>query len=174
MAQVTSSYDDQLERATKRAVLYQEQTGLLQRLREIELEIELDMESRGGTTTRTVKPVKVAAQVAQAPGVETPTVVGEVRRRGRPKGSTNKNKVAKPDDDGKSIDLPSLLETIAQQVNKPLLLADFVTLAREAGYTTKAKDFSNMVYQSVLKLVKKGLFRKNEETRAYEYVGKAA
>lgn len=163
--QVTK-YDDQLESKLKEAELLQEQIGLLQRVREIELEIT------GGavvpTVTATVKaPVQAAVQATPA--------TGEVKRRGRPKGSTNAAKAAGvATDDGKSVDLPTLLETIAQQVNRPLLLADFVTLAREAGYTTKAKDFSNMVYQSVLKLVKKGLFKKNDETRAYEYVGKAA
>jgi len=170
MAQVTK-YDDQLESKLKEAELLQEQIGLLQRVREIELEIT-------GSITAPVAVVAVKATVKVAQAVaQTAPVNGEVKRRGRPKGSTNAPKVAATGvvtDDGKSVDLPSLLETIAQQVNRPLLLTDFVTLAREAGYTTKAKDFSNMVYQSVLKLVKKGKFKKNEETRAYEYVGKAA
>jgi len=167
MAQVTK-YDDQLESKLKEAELLQEQIGLLQRVREIELEITGGVVAVATTapTVKTTAPVQAAVQA-------TPT--GEVKRRGRPKGTTNAAKAAGvATDDGKSVDLPTLLETIAQQVNRPLLLADFVTLAREAGYTTKAKDFSNMVYQSVLKLVKKGLFKKNEETRAYEYVGKAA
>lgn len=166
MAQVTTKYDDVLELKLKEAELLQEQVGLLQRLREIELEIN------GGVATQTVK----AAAPVKAVVTAAPT--GEVRRRGRPPGTGKAATAAKAagvaTDDGKSVDLPTLLETIAQQVNRPLLLADFVTLARQAGYTTKAKDFSNMVYQSVLKLVKKGLFRKNDETRAYEYVGKAA
>jgi len=165
MAQVTK-YDDQLESKLKEAELLQEQIGLLQRVREIELEI-----TGGVVAVAAVPTVRTTAPVQAA--VAAPT--GEVKRRGRPKGTTNAAKAAGvATDDGKSVDLPTLLETIAQQVNRPLLLADFVTLAREAGYTTKAKDFSNMVYQSVLKLVKKGLFKKNEETRAYEYVGKAA
>jgi hypothetical protein len=166
MAQVTK-YDDQLESKLKEAELLQEQIGLLQRVREIELEIT------GGVVAATVATVPTVKATAPVQAQAAPT--GEVKRRGRPKGTTNAVKAAGvATDDGKSVDLPTLLETIAQQVNRPLLLADFVTLAREAGYTTKAKDFSNMVYQSVLKLVKKGLFKKNEETRAYEYVGKAA
>jgi hypothetical protein len=168
MAQVTK-YDEVLELKLKEAELLQEQVGLLQRLREIELEMN------GVVATQTVKAAAPAKAVVNA----APT--GEVvRRRGRPPGTGKAAAAAATKaagvatDDGKSVDLPTLLETIAQQVNRPLLLADFVTLARQAGYTTKAKDFSNMVYQSVLKLVKKGLFRKNDETRAYEYVGKAA
>jgi hypothetical protein len=164
MVKVTK-YDDQLESKLKEAELLQEQIGLLQRVREIELEIT-------GSVVVAVPTVNAAVQPAVQAAVQAaPT---EVKRRGRPKGTTNAAKAGVAADDGKSVDLPTLLETIAQQVNRPLLLSDFVTLAREAGYTTKAKDFSNMVYQSVLKLVKKGLFKKNEETRAYEYVGKAA
>jgi len=37
----------------------------------------------------------------------------------------------------------------------------------------KAKDFSNMVYQALLKLVKKNRFKKHED-RTYEFIGKAA
>ena len=70
--------------------------------------------------------------------------------------------------------LPNLLETISQQMNKPLKLADFVTLVREAGYTTEAKDFSNMVYQALLKLVRRGTLKKNAETRGYVYAGEKA
>ena len=93
------------------------------------------------------------------------------KRRGRPPKAEGE-KVARNGE--KRIELPALLETIAQQSNKPLLLTDFVAKAREAGYTTNAKDFSNMVYQALLKLVNKGMFRKITETREYEYVGKAA
>lgn len=95
------------------------------------------------------------------------------RRRGRPKGAKNKPKEVVEGDD-KSIDLPTLLETISQQVSRPLTCADFVTLVRESGYKTKAKDFSNMIYQALLKLIKRGKFKKNEETRAYEFVKNAA
>jgi hypothetical protein len=149
-------YDGDLERLNRQAELLQEEIGLLQRLREI------DLERQGGSGPATVKTTTTtAAAVAQT---DAP------KRRGRPA----KVKAGISTDDGKSIDLPTLLVSLAQNVNKPLLLADFVTLAREAGYTTKAKDFSNMVYQAVLKLVKKGLFKKNDETRAYEFVKAAA
>jgi hypothetical protein len=59
-------------------------------------------------------------------------------------------------------------------VNRPLKLAEFVPLVREAGYTTKAKDFSNMVYQALLKLVRRGTLKKNAETREYACAGKKA
>lgn len=170
-----TKYDDQLELKQKEALLLEEQIGLLQRVREIELEI---------ANFVVTKAQNAAVQTRRAAPVASPATNGVAKRRGRPKGSKNVRKdktlvladgqVVEQGDDGKSIDLPSLLETIAQQVDRPLLLADFVTLAREAGYTTKAKDFSNMVYQAVLKLVKKGLFKKNDETRAYEYVGQVA
>jgi hypothetical protein len=152
--QTQTKYDGELESLNRRAVLLQERLGLLQRLREIELE-------EAG-----VVPTAVTAPV-------TATEVTAPKKKGRPK-ATATVKAGVPAGDGKTIDLPTLLETIGQNLNKPLALADFVTLVRETGYTTKAKDFSNMVYQALLKLVKRGKFKKNDETRCYEYIGKAA
>lgn len=148
----------------KQAELLQEEIGLLQRVQEIEL--ERNGKVAASKSTRTTKSTKIAvkdkSKYVKAEGG---------KRRGRPPGSKNvKSANDSNDDDGKSIDLQSLLSTIAQQTGKPLLIKDFVALALESGYTTKAKDFSNIVYQSVLKLVKKGVFQKNTETRAYEFV----
>lgn len=138
-----------------------ERQGLLQRYREL----------ADGTA-----PSVAPAAEAPAPKPAAPKApVGDApKKRGRPKGSKNKPKEAMTSDEGKPVDLPTLLETIGQEVNKPLTCADFVTLVRESGYKTKAKDFSNMVYQALLKLVKRGTFKKNEETRAYEFVKNAA
>lgn len=153
-----------------------EQLGLLTRYEELAV----------GATGAVPVPVPVVAAPKAAPKpkaekTETKTTeetkTDAPKKRGRPKGSKNKPKEAATgiaNGDGKPIDLPTLLETIGQQVNKPLVLADFVTLVRESGYTTKAKDFPNMVYQALHKLVKRGSFSKNEETRAYEFVQKAA
>lgn len=133
-------------------------------------------ELSGGEVKTTTKKTKVATANTSTPKTtpkSTPSTDAP-KKRGRPKGSKNKPKEATAGGEGKSLDLPTLLETIGQSVDKPLVLSDFVTLVREAGYTTKAKDFSNMVYQALLKLVKRGSFKKNEETRAYEFVGEAA
>lgn len=122
----------------------------------------------------TATPVATAPAQAHAPAK---------RGRGRPKGSKNKNGNGRKrgagglqTQDGKKMDLPTLLETISQQVGKPLKMADFVTLARQAGYKTDAKDFNNMVYQCLTKLVKRGRFRKDtsDEGIAYQFVGQAA
>lgn len=137
-----------------------------------------------GSYEQAVKGVK-AVKAVKAETTKQPKVpqqdTGEKRKRGRPPGSKNKPKDGEQtvdavggdgdgDGDGKVIDLPGLIETIGQQVHKPLTVADFVTLVLESGYTTKAKDFSNIVYQSLHKLVKRGMFVRNGETRAYEYV----
>ena len=155
MAEKTTQFDGQLEKLVRDAERIQERIGLLQRLR------ELDLEEAGVVTTVTTAPVatQAPAQTQEAP-----------KKRGRPK--TVKTEATTGE--GKSVDLPTLLETIGQNVSRPLTQAEFVTLCRESGYTTKAKDFSNMVYQALLKLVKKGKFKKNDETRQYEYVRAAA
>lgn len=158
-----------------------EQLGILVRYEEL-----ANGEPAAAVTAQAPAPVKAATPAAPAapkaaakPGPKAEPAAGDApKKRGRPKGSKNKPKVAGDvagdGGDGKSLDLPTMLETIGEQVNKPLTVADFVTLVREGGYTTKAKDFPNMVYQALLKLCKKGTFKKNEETRAYEYVQKAA
>ena len=150
--------------------LVAEWRGLQERIDEIRQEL-----GGGVGTAKVVKAVKaVKAQTPKQPKAPQQDT-GEKRKRGRPPGSKNKPKdgeqpEAAGGDDGKAIDLPGLIETIGQQVHKPLTVADFVTLVLESGYTTKAKDFSNIVYQSLHKLVKRGMFVRNGETRAYEYV----
>lgn len=155
-----TQYDAGLEVLTRQAERLQERIGLLNRLRELELE-----DAAVTVTAAPATQAKTAAPAQTAP-------VAATKKRGRPKQTGAKAGV--PTGDGKTIDLPTLLETIGQNLNKPLALPDFVTLVRESGYSTKAKDFSNMVYQALLKLVKRGKFKKNDETRCYEYVGKAA
>jgi len=152
-----------------------EQLGLLNRLAELSGEGENPVNLENVPNYGDPRLVVNVAKPKPVMRVEAVENNGQPRKRGRPKGSKNKKTAeGTAGRDGKSIDLPSILETIGQQVQKPLVLADFVTLAREAGYATKSKDFSNMVYQALLKLVKRGSFKKNEETRAYEFVQKAA
>lgn len=80
--------------------------------------------------------------------------------RGRPRtkgdGSTS-NKVK----------LPVLLTKLATEAQKPLKLAELTDMALAAGYESKATDFSNMVMQSLTKLVKEGVLVKDNENRTY-------
>ncbi len=169
-----TKFDAELDQRLKQSETLNEEIGLLQRLREIELSklgyVENEANKPSTTPAAVKAPVNPKPQVAVAAATPTPT--GDApKRRGRPPGSTNKAKVPS---DGKTINLPSLLETIAQQMSKPLKIDNFVTLVNQSGYESKAKDLSNMIYQSLTKLVKKGRFKKNDETREYEYVNQAA
>lgn len=67
-------------------------------------------------------------------------------------------------------DLPTLLTQIAADARKPLKIADFVELARKSGYQSDANDFPNMVYQSLRKLVKRGVLEKDQDSRNYHFV----
>lgn len=166
---ISTNYGNLLNERLKQAELLHEEIGLLQRMQEIEIERNV---SEAGTGKLTVSKSIQGHRKAKPTTVK----VEGTKRRGRPPGSKNVAKVAADGaaDDGKSVDLQSLLQNIAQQTDKPLMIKDFVSLSLQSGYTTKAKDFSNIVYQSVLKLVKKGVFRKDSETRAYEFVKDAA
>lgn len=69
--------------------------------------------------------------------------------------------------DTTKLDLPAILTTSATEHQQPLRIADFVRLARQAGYITGAKDFPNMVYQAILKLVRRGVLRKDRDNGSY-------
>jgi hypothetical protein len=73
--------------------------------------------------------------------------------------------------DGKNIRLPQLLVSIGQQQSSPVKLDELCKLVKEAGYESYASNFSNMVYQSLQKLIKKGFFARNDETREYAFTG---
>lgn len=145
-----------LEKAQRVAELAQERVGLLERLADVNKEIASAMVDDGST--------EVVARPAQAApkkkGGNSITVIG----KGTPRKAV----------DGDKPDLPTLLERIAAEQKRPLKIADFVALARQAGYQTEAKDFPNMVYQALLKLVKRGVLEKDQESRDYHYVGQAA
>jgi TolA-binding protein len=158
----TSVYRQQAEKIQKQLELLQEQVGLLERLAEIE-------ESLGSDNGVAPVPAPAPAQATKGQTKKATTKKATAPKAATANGEGERAGVQT--DDGKVMDLPTLLETIGQQVNKPLMLPDFVTLVRKAGYNTKAKDFSNMVYQALLKLCKRGKFEKNAETRAYVYVG---
>jgi hypothetical protein len=145
-----TQWDKELESLNREAELVQERVGLIKRLREI------DLHGQGFQ----VAPLQQAA-------VKPTTVKAATLAPAQVKALAGGG-------DGKTADLPTLLETISQQVNRPLKLAELVTLVREAGYTTEAKDFSNMVYQALLKLVRRGTLTKNAETREYAWAGEKA
>lgn len=73
--------------------------------------------------------------------------------------------------DGKNIRLPQLLVSIGQQQSSPVKLEELCKLVKEHGYESNASNFSNMVYQSLQKLIKKGFFARNNETREYAFTG---
>jgi hypothetical protein len=70
-------------------------------------------------------------------------------------------------------DLPTLLGKIAAK-SKPLTLPEFVFLSRQAGYASEARDYPNMVYQALLKLVRKGVLMKDNASRVYRFNSEAA
>lgn len=114
-----------------------------------------------------------------APKPKAPAVPGaEPKKRGRPRKVQPEGQVASDEGDGKAIKLPALLKTIGQSLTKPVTMVEIVNMVREAGYKSEAKDYSNMVYQGLTKLVDKGLFTKTVKvddptTRIYEYVPSA-
>lgn len=171
-----------LEATRRRAELTQELAALLERANEVE--DELRSLSQGSPAPKASKSASSGSSASGSTATQEAP-----RKRGRPRkdqsqsqaqGQTTGRKRGRPKkvqvttDDGKQMDLPHLLETIAQEVGRPLKQSDFVTLVREAGYKSQAKDFSNMIYQALLKLVKRGVLEKDSDNRTYTFSGKAA
>lgn len=149
----------------KLAELATERLGLLERIEVVDLQMRSEMKNlgidvpEGNTATPKRKPTST-----QAPAAST----GEKKKRGRPAGS--KNKTDKTENDGESegrLTLPAVLIKISEEENKPLKIADFVMKAREAGYTTKSTDFTNMVYQCLCKLVTAEKFVRDTDTMEF-------
>lgn len=105
-----TQWDNALEALYREAVLVQERIRLIIRLREIDLErlgIQVAPMQQAAVEPRTVKATTPGQAQDKAPA---------------PAGG-----------DGKAVDLPTLLETISQQVNRPLKMADFIPLVRGPG-----------------------------------------
>lgn len=91
------------------------------------------------------------------------------KRRGRPprqNGATTVNTSA-----GKSMTLPSLLISIGSQNPNPLSIAEISHLVDQAGYKSKSEDPGYMIYQSLYKLCKKGVFERDRQEGSYRFLG---
>lgn len=148
-------YLRKIEELKANVLVLNEQIALFERL------VELD-NSVGA-------PSGVVSQTASASGADSASVpvrpFHAVKKRGRRPGTNNTNNVAK-DSDGKKANLGDLLQSICKTSNKPLKIDELTILVRESGYASKSKDFGNMVYQAVRKLVEAGVLTKNED-RSY-------
>lgn len=71
----------------------------------------------------------------------------------------------------KQLKLPDLLQQIGQEHTAPMKYEVFAKFVQDSGYQTSASNLNNMVYQCLQKLVKKNIFKKNAESREYQYVG---
>ena len=181
------NYREQAELASKQAERWEERVGLLNRLAEIDGELGIGVVIPTPTKAKKV----VSATAASVTGTDTPKKRGRPRknpvgvtqaapvatdgvpapkRRGRPPKNSNAVPVVKE----KRLELPSLLQTIVQTHGKPMRHEELVVAARTAGYKSGASDFSNMVYQCLVKLVKKGTFAKANEGKNAEYTFRAA
>jgi len=174
------NYRMQAERAKQRAELELEEVGLLERLAEVQatklalagtqVAPKVATKPAAPKTATTDAPKRRGRPPKAKPATAAPVVADAPKRRGRPK--KNPDAVAVPKE--KRIELPGLLETIIQSHGKPMKHQELVVATRNAGYKSKARDFSNMVYQCLVKLVKKGTLKKANEGKDAEYTFRAA
>lgn len=153
---MSNQYLEKLGVAEKNVQLLQEQIGLLNRLAEIEAELQGDM---GGGAVAVKATVNVKAPKAEAKAKAETKTGG---RRGRPANPNKAQRPAKATDESKSMKLPVLLPTILKTVNKPLTAEDLVTKVLEAGYESKSENFGQVVYQTLRKMVNNNILKVND------------
>lgn len=90
------------------------------------------------------------------------------KKRGRPRREDDTEATT---DTSKTMKLPALLTSIGQQCEGPIKIADLTKRVIAAGYETNSDKPENMVYQCLQKLIKKGVFTKDQETREYTFNG---
>lgn len=155
-----------VERATKAAELSNELLALHDRI----AEVERDLGNLGFGGEMPPKKSKKTTSAAAATATETNADGTTKKRRGRPPGSGKKTTDGGSGEESTGrTSLADILCQIGQETKSELLLADIVKKAREAGYETKSKNFSNMVYQALIKLMNAGKFNRNNDTMGYTY-----
>jgi len=124
------------------------------------LEELVALENEHGETDHHI--VATATEIADAP-----------KRRGRPprqtQNQTHSNAHAAAA--AKSMTLPSLLISIGSQSSGPLTIAEISQLVDQAGYKSKSEDPGYMIYQSLYKLCKKGVFERDRQEGSYRFIG---
>ena len=152
---MSSKWSEELVVLQQQAAKIQKQIGLMEELVKLE----------GGT-------VAVAAP-AKPKAAPKPVGDGTGKKRGRPRKEVSADAAAQPAEE-KSLKLPALLRALGPTINKAATIAELVNMVKEAGYKSDAKDYHNMVYQGIQKLVTTGEYRKtvapnDPESRAYEW-----
>ena len=90
------------------------------------------------------------------------------KRRGRPAKAQSQPETSHA---GKSMSLPALLKTIGVESNHAMTIEQISELVEQAGYKSEAADPGYMIYQSLYKLCKSGVFERDRVTRTYKYIG---
>lgn len=149
---MATKFDDDLVLARNEKIKWEQKISLLEQLVALEHKHVSEIEHNDFHVVATA-----STNNAEAP-----------RRRGRPR------RIHTPEDAGsasKSMTLPSLLISIGSQHDRPLTIKEISELVDEAGYHSTAADPGYMIYQSLYKLCKKGVFERDREEGSYKFIG---
>lgn len=153
------------------ASLRDDQSNIAKRIKLLEEVIALEQEYAGGVPVSTVAPVSTATVTVESRATPSGEVVSASLSRPKLPSRTarRKSKGSK----SKQPNLPAVLEAIgAQHASRSFDYRDLALIVQKSGkYKSESEDFSNMVYQSLTKLVKRGIYERNPETRQFRYVG---
>ena len=151
--------------------LRDDQSNIAKRIKLLEEVIALEHEYAGGVPVSTVASVSTATVTVESRA--TPS--GEVVSASLPKPQRPSRTARRRSKGSKSKwpNLPAVLEAIgAQHASRSFYYKDLALIVHESGnYKSESEDFSNMVYQCLTKLVKRGIYERNPETGLFRYVG---
>ena len=157
--------------------LRDDQSNIAKRIKLLEEVIALEHEYAGGVPVSTVASVSTATVTVESRATPSGEVVSaSLPKPQRPSrtfllrpGARRRSKGSK----SKWPNLPVVLEAIgAQHASRSFYYKDLALIVHESGnYKSESEDFSNMVYQCLTKLVKRGIYERNPETGLFRYVG---
>lgn len=153
------------------ASLRDDQSNIAKRIKLLEEVIALEQEYAGGvpvsTATITVESRATPSGEVVSASLSKPQTQPQPHRPSRT--ARRRSKPSK----SKQPNLPAVLEAIgAQHASRSFDYRDLALIVQKSGkYKSESEDFSNMVYQSLTKLVKRGVYERNPETRQFRYVG---
>lgn len=157
--------------------LRDDQSNIAKRIKLLEEVIALEQEYAGGVPVSTVASVSTATVTVESRATPSGEVVSaSLPKPQRPSrtfllrpGARRRSKGSK----SKWPNLPVVLEAIgAQHASRSFYYKDLALIVHESGnYKSESEDFSNMVYQCLTKLVKRGIYERNPETGLFRYVG---
>ena len=109
----------------------------------------------------------IALESEHGMGAPAPAAVSKEAPRRKPRPERRGGDAAKP------VGLTELLLSIGSQSTRPLTIEEISQMVMAGGYKSKSDNPGMMIYQTLFRLCKRGVFEKNIADKSYRFVGAA-